>query len=118
MTADDGDLVFSTDGAHHGKCALCGRSPCACPPVVPVHPAETVLRLRLEAKGRKGKAVTVLHDLPHNPDYFAGVLKALKTHCGTGGAAKGDRLELQGDQRDKAQAWLEQAGFTVRRSGG
>ena len=76
------------------------------------------MRLRLDKKGRKGKAVTVVFDLPPNSDYFARLIKKLKAHCGTGGALKNGGMEIQGDQRDKVQGYLERMGFTVRRRGG
>ena len=85
------------------------------------------MRLRLDTKGRRGKAVTVVDGLPagtrgagtHGADlpHGADLLRQLKTHCGTGGTLKEGALELQGDQRDKAQAMLERLGFSVRRSG-
>ena len=74
--------------------------------------------MRLDKKGRGGEAVTVVFDLPPNPDYFTGLIKKLKAHCGTGGALKDGQMEIQGDQRDKVQAYLEQMGFTVSRAGG
>ena len=118
MTRDSDPLVFSTDGSHHQVCPTCERHPCVCPAVVEVVPANTQLRLRLDKKGRGGKAVTVVFDLPGHPDYFLSLIKKLKAHCGTGGALKDGRMEIQGEQRDKVQAYLEQMGFTVRRSGG
>lgn len=118
MARDDDSPVYSTDGGRERACPTCGRTPCACPPVVAVEPAATRLRMRLERKGRGGKVVTLVYDLPHNPDYFARLGRQLKAHCGTGGALTEAGLELQGDQRDKAQAFLEGLGFTVRRSGG
>lgn len=118
MPSSDDPLVFSTDGSHLQICETCGRAPCVCPPEADVVPAETLLRLRLDRKGRGGKAVTVVFDLPPNPPYLAGLLKKLKAHCGTGGALKEGRMEIQGDQRDGVQAYLEQLGFKVRRAGG
>ncbi len=81
-------------------------------------PMETQLHIRLDKKGRRGKAVTVVFDLPSHPGYFTALLKKLKAHCGTGGALKDGQMEIQGDQRDKVQAYLEQMGFNVRRAGG
>ncbi|MDH4248289.1 MAG: translation initiation factor [Deltaproteobacteria bacterium] len=118
MARDSGSLVFSTDGSHLRACTQCGRQPCVCPGDVAVLPAQTLLRLRLDKKGRGGKAVTVVYDLPRNPEYFADLLKKLKTHCGAGGTLKEDALELQGDHRDTVHAYLERLGFQVRRSGG
>ena len=118
MPHDDDPLVFSTDGIPSRECPSCGKRPCVCPPVADVVPAGIRLRLRLDKKGRGGKTVTVVFDLPPYPEYLTSLIKKLKAHCGTGGALKEDRMEIQGDQRDKAQAYLERLGFTVRRSGG
>jgi len=118
MARDSDSIVYSTDGSHKLACPACQRHPCICPPVAEIVPAQTQLRLRLDKKGRRGKAVTVVYDLPPHPDYFVGLLKTLKAHCGSGGALKEGCMEIQGDQRDKAQAFLEKMGFTVRRSGG
>lgn len=118
MPHDSDPTVFSTDRSHRDVCPTCNRNPCACPPVGDVVPAKTQLRTRLDKKGRGGKAVTVVFDLPAHPDYFIGLIKKLKAHCGTGGALKDGRMEIQGDQRDKVQVFLERMGFTVRRSGG
>jgi translation initiation factor 1 len=118
MARDDSPLVFSTDGSHRGICPICGRAPCACAPAGEVVPARTVLRLHLERKGRGGKAVTVVSELPPHPSYFHNLIKQLKAHCGAGGALREGWLELQGDQRDKVQAYLQSLGFTVRRAGG
>ena len=118
MTRDSDPIVFSTDGSHHQVCPTCGQNPCVCPPAADVVPAETRRRLRLDKKGRGGKAVTVVFDLPPHPDYFIHLVKKLKAHCGTGGALKEGQMEIQGDQRDQVHAYLEQMGFTVRRTGG
>ncbi|MCZ6629184.1 MAG: translation initiation factor [SAR324 cluster bacterium] len=67
---------------------------------------------------RGGKTVAAVFDLPRKFDFFARLIKTLKTHCGTGGALKEGRMEIQGDQRDKAQAYLDQMGFAVRGAGG
>lgn len=95
------------------RCKKCKQTPCVCNlPVQAVVPAEVQARIKLEQ--RKGKQVTVVHDLPHNPAYFKKLLKQVKTKLSCGGAVKEGRLELQGDQRDKLRAFLEEAGFGVR----
>jgi translation initiation factor 1 len=103
MARDPNPLVYSTDGSH-----LPGD----------VVPAKTPLRLRLESKGRGGKSVTIVVGLPTHRTYGADLLRQLKTHCGAGGALKDGALEIQGDQRDKVQAYLERLGFPVKRAGG
>jgi translation initiation factor 1 len=80
--------------------------------------ARTRLRLTLDTKGRRGKAVTVVAGLPPQAAYAAQLLRQLKAQCGTGGTLKEGTLELQGDQRDKVQAALERLGFPVQRAGG
>jgi translation initiation factor 1 len=102
MSRDSNSLVFSTDGSHQAE----------------VVPSKTKLKMRVDAKGRGGKTVTVVFDLPAHPTYFQDLLRQLKSHCGAGGALKDGALEIQGDQRDKVQAYLERLGFTVRRAGG
>ncbi len=117
MPHDSDPIVFSTDGSHLQVCPTCDRRPCVCPVVVDVVPVATTLRLRLDKKGRGGKTVTIVFDLPPHPDYFVHLTRKLKTHCGTGGALKEGQMEIQGDQRNKVQTFLEKMGFTVRRSG-
>lgn len=110
--ARDEELVFSTEGGD-----LRGREPA--PHAEEVNPANITLVLRLEKKGRGGKAVTVIAGLPANADYARGLAKRLKAHCGVGGAVKdgpegGPLMELQGDQRPRARQLLEGLGFTVK----
>ena len=117
MSRESNPLTYSTDGSHRSLCSRCGRTPCACPPPAEIAPERTRLLLRLDKKGRGGKAVTVLSELPPHPGYWTRLLRDLKAHCGAGGASKDATLEIQGDQRDKVQAYLERLGFTVRRGG-
>ena len=117
MAHKENPLLYSTDGSHLNVCATCGRHPCVCPPPAAVEPARTRLRLRLDTKGRRGKSVTLVDGLPPHRTYGSDLLRQLKAHCGTGGTLKEGMLELQGDQRDKAQAYLERLGFPVLRSG-
>lgn len=118
-------LVYSSDGSHLKLCKKCGEDPCVCAdsPLqsVPIDPAKVTLKLKLEKNQRGGKLVTVIHDFPFNPAYFEDLAKKLKNHCGTGGTYKKEakpQIELQGDQRDKAEALLLKLGFKTKRSGG
>jgi predicted translation initiation factor SUI1 len=77
-----------------------------------------VVRLGRETKGRRGKGVTTVSDLPLDE---AGVLELaakLKQRCGTGGTVKEGRIEIQGDQRDRLTAVLEGMGYRVKQVGG
>ena len=119
-------LVYSSDGSHLKLCKKCGEDPCECgdgktAAVVTVIPDKTTLKIKLEKNQRGGKLVTVIHELPHNPPYFEDLAKKLKNHCGTGGtfkSAEKAQIELQGDQREKVEAFLKKLNFKTKRSGG
>jgi len=72
------------------------------------------VRLSLDRKGRKGKTVTLVEGLRHNPDTMKEIAHVLKERCGTGGTVKEGNIELQGDQRDRAKAELEKMNYIVR----
>ncbi len=76
------------------------------------------VRIQRQTKGRKGKGVTVLMDLPDQPALLQDFASALRKACGVGGSVKNGTIELQGDQRQPAQQWLEQKGFKVKQAGG
>ncbi len=69
------------------------------------------LRVILDTKQRRGKAVTVILDIPHNPQAIAELAAALKRHCGAGGTVKGKNIEIQGDHRAKIVARLKELGY-------
>ena len=77
-------------------------------------PKHIVAKLRVEKKGRSGKTVTVVYDLPRNAAFLREVARDLKRACGTGGAIVDDTIELQGDLRDRVRARLEQRGYMVK----
>jgi predicted translation initiation factor SUI1 len=72
------------------------------------------VRLSLETKGRKGKSVTLVSGLQHNPDTMKDIARMLKEHCGVGGTVKERTIELQGDQRVRAKAYLEKMNYVVK----
>jgi len=118
-------LVYSSDGSHLKLCKKCSEDPCICPNsshnIQTITPESTTLKIKLEKNQRGGKLVTVIHDLPFNPTYFEDLSKKLKNHCGTGGTYKNEpksQIELQGDQRDKAEVFLKKLHFKTKRSGG
>ncbi len=76
------------------------------------------VRVRLERKGRGGKAVTVIDGLPLSRGELVKLLKELKAKLGTGGAVKGLVLEIQGDHCDIVIPVLEGMGHKPKRSGG
>ena len=76
------------------------------------------VRLERTRSGKKGKLVTVIKGMELKQEEAKRILKNLKIVCGTGGALKGDSLELQGDQISKVQDFLLKEGFRPKQSGG
>jgi translation initiation factor 1 len=109
--------VYSTD---RGRiCPVCGwpAPDCKCSSKSAAdEPLSTRItaKLRLEKKGRGGKAVTVVYDLPHNSTFLKDLTQELKRLCGTGGTSVEDTIELQGDLRDRVRAFLLTKGFIVK----
>lgn len=77
-------------------------------------PGRVIAKLRLEKKGRGGKTVTVVYDLPDNREFLKGLAQELKRACGTGGAVAENTIELQGDLRDRVREYLGRKGFVVK----
>ena len=77
-------------------------------------PDRLVAKLRMEKKGRGGKTVSVVYDLPNNAAFLKDLCGELKRACGTGGAVAENTIELQGDQRDRLREILLKKGFTVK----
>lgn len=77
-----------------------------------------IISLGRETKGRGGKGVTLLFDLPFSGDQAIDLCTKLKNKCGTGGTVKEGRIEIQGDQRERIAAELEKMGYRVKRVGG
>jgi len=76
------------------------------------------VRVGREVAGRGGKGVTVITGLPLAAAALAELATKLKKGCGAGGAVNGDRIEIQGDHRDKLVAELQKLGYDAKRSGG
>lgn len=83
-----------------------------------VRASAAVVRLGRETKGRRGKGVTTVSDLPLDEAGLLELAGTLKQRCGTGGTVKDGRIEIQGDQRERLAAVLEGMGYRVKRVGG
>jgi translation initiation factor 1 len=111
-------IVYST--ATDGKCPVCGwpQRSCVCSsgkrPAADAVPDRVVAKLRMEKKGRGGKTVTVVYDLPRNDAFLKALGQKLKRECGTGGTVTEDGVELQGELRDKVRGILQRLGYTVK----
>ena len=77
-------------------------------------PARIHAKLRLEKKGRGGKAVTVVYDLPNNDTFLKSLAGELKRACGTGGTAVERGVEIQGDVRERLRPLLLGKGWIVK----
>jgi translation initiation factor 1 len=72
------------------------------------------VRVRLDTSGRKGKIVTLVAGLRHNPDTMNEIARILKQHCGAGGTVKQGVIEIQGDQRQRVMEKLRAMNYSVR----
>ena len=77
-------------------------------------PSRVVAKLRMEKKGRGGKAVTVIDGLPRNAAFMRELCQELKRTCGIGGTVADEAIELNGDLRDRVRPLLAQKGFVVK----
>ncbi|HWH07930.1 MAG TPA: translation initiation factor [Candidatus Thermoplasmatota archaeon] len=71
----------------------------------------SVVTVRVDNR-RYGKSVTVLQGFDAGVDLHA-LAKELKHHLGTGGTSKDGVIELQGEHREKAKAYLRKLGYNV-----
>jgi translation initiation factor 1 len=72
------------------------------------------VRVALDTKGRKGKSVTLVSGLQHNPDTLEDIARILKQHCGAGGTVKEGNIEIQGDNRVRVAEMLRAMNYLVR----
>ena len=109
-------LVYSSEKGR--VCPVCGWPVDDCKCSSRAHtasvPGKLVAKLRLETKGRGGKSVSVIYDLPDNAVFLKTLCQELKRACSVGGAVNGTTIELQGDQRERLRALLQKRGYTVK----
>jgi translation initiation factor 1 len=113
----DGRIVYSTSVGR--VCPGCGWpvADCKCSNKRAIEdnvPGRVIAKLRLEKKGRGGKMVTVVYDLPNNSGFLKDLAQELKRACGTGGAVAENTIELQGDLRERVRDHLGKKGFVVK----
>lgn len=94
------------------------KTTCTCGNSPPVPSKSNVIRVSRETKGRRGKRVTVVSDLPLDENSLAELAAKLKTRLGTGGTVRDGHIEIQGDHRDRIVVELEEMGYRVKRAGG
>jgi len=106
------------DGSSSYQRAMTMASLCDCSSEPSALSKSTVVRVGRETKGRRGKGVTIISDLPLDENGLTELAAKLKTRLGTGGTVKDGRIEIQGDHRDRIVDELEGLGYLVKRAGG
>lgn len=94
------------------------RKPVRTPQAPRATPGPPKIRVGRETAGRGGKGVSVITGLPLAPDALEALAGELKRACGAGGAVRGDRIEIQGEHRERLIAELVKRGYDAKRSGG
>jgi translation initiation factor 1 len=94
------------------------QKPVRQPSVKPAAAGPAKIRVAREVAGRGGKGVTVITGLPLNAVELEELAGRLKRSCGAGGAVRGDRIEIQGEHRDRLVAELARLGYEAKRAGG
>jgi translation initiation factor 1 len=85
---------------------------------IPTRQLDNPVRVFKERAGRGGKTVSVIKGVMSPAPGKEALVKLLKTKLGTGGAVKGDTIEIQGDHRAKIVAILNELGYKAKSAGG
>ena len=73
-----------------------------------------LLRIELDKRNRKGKAVTLVTGYVGSDDDLAVLAKTLKTKCGSGGSSRCGEILIQGDFRKKINEILLAEGYKTK----
>jgi translation initiation factor 1 len=112
-------LVYSTESGR--ICPRCAKPAAACAcgrQAPPSAPADGVIRIRREVKGRGGKTMTVAAGFHLDDGGLKTLAAELKRRCGSGGSAKDGEILIQGDHRETVLAELQRRGFAAKLAGG
>ncbi len=69
------------------------------------------MRIKLDTKQRRGKAVTLVTGFVGQEEDLNELGKLLKVKCGVGGSVKDGDIIVQGDMRNKVLAILQKEGY-------
>jgi translation initiation factor 1 len=102
------DIVYSTNPDYHYSEETI--------PEEETQPKEKqLLRISLDKRNRKGKAVTLITGFIGNDNDLQELGKLLKTKCGVGGSAKEDEIIVQGYHIQKVFEILQKEGYAKSR---
>ena len=102
------DIVYSTNPDYHYQEEDAAQDE--------TRPKEKqLLRISLDKRNRKGKAVTLVTGFAGTDDDLQELGKLLKTRCGVGGSAKDGEIIVQGDHREKVLGILQKEGYAKSR---
>lgn len=121
--SNDRRVVYDTDAGRVQFCGKCGEpiEQCRCRASAEADsggPRDGYVRLARDKKGRGGKTVTVITGLPGDAAAIAQLAQELRRLCGAGGTVKGTTVEIQGEHRDRLEAYLKGKGYKTKRVGG
>ena len=113
-------LVYSTESrpSPAGGSGKKTRRKSGNPSTTPRAPADGVVRVWRQTKGRKGKGVTVVTGLQLPAEELSQLAGELKKKCGSGGTTKDGVIEIQGDHRDTLVDELRRRGHRTKLAGG
>lgn len=72
------------------------------------------LKIMLDKRNRKGKAVTLIVDFVGSDEALEKLAKEIKVQCGAGGSARCGEILIQGDVRNKVHAILTAKGYKAK----
>lgn len=70
------------------------------------------LKVTIDKKQRKGKAVTIITGFVGSDDDLKTLGKQLKSKCGVGGSTKNNEILIQGELKEKIYQLLMDLGYT------
>lgn len=83
-------------------------------PATDAEAAKQTIRVATDKKRRAGKTVTVATGFQHTPETLASIAQTLKKKGGSGGTAKENEIEIQGDHVEKVRVELVRLGYRVK----
>ena len=72
------------------------------------------IEVKIDRSGRRGKTVTMISNIQHNPQVIEDLEKKLKQQCGAGGTSYAKTIEIQGEHVDKIKKYLRKEGYDVK----